>query len=262
MFVTIAVIFIVLATFLLIIYNMYVDYVTKKEADAKVMFTRARNIITESEEILVNQNQLPFSKTLVLILNYRILNALRHLKDDPHFKEADNKIVAQQRKINEILANYREDLAFRPPQSDHDAVTQLREIRRLRKIIRSEIRAGTRVDTVSCQKEDRRLLLLVLKVNISNLMQRVLELRRLQQVGSCKQLIEKGLEVIKSAGIHDEWLDEKAQSLMQIQKDIDAEVRQRGEKEREKIQEAEEAKNSDAPTKSDLDEIFGDKKKW
>ena len=93
-------------------------------------------------------------------------------------------------------------------------------------------------------------------------MQRVLELRRLQQVGSCKQLIEKGLEVIKSAGIHDEWLDEKAQSLMQIQKDIDAEVRQRGEKEREKIQEAEEAKNGDAPTKSDLDEIFGDKKKW
>ena len=165
-------------------------------------------------------------------------------------------------KINEILANYREDLAFRPPQSDHDAVTQLREIRRLRKIIRSEIRAGPRVDTVSCQKEDRRLLLLVLKVNISNLMQRVLELRRLQQVGSCKQLIEKGLEVIKSAGIHDEWLDEKAQSLMQIQKDIDAEVRQRGEKEREKIQEAEEAKNGDAPTKSDLDEIFGDKKKW
>ncbi len=264
MFITIAVIFIVLTTFLLIIYNMYLDYTAKKEADAKTLLARSRNVIAECEDLLLNQAQIPFSKNLVLILRYRILNAYRRLKTDPHFKNADEKIVEQQRQINSVIANYHEDIAFRPPLSDQAAITQLRQIRRLRQIIRMEMKSGTRVDAVSCQKEDRRLQILLLKVNISNLLQRIIELRRLQQIGSCRQLIEKGLDVIKSAPNRDEWLDEKAESLTQMLQDLDSDARLRGERARAKLntQKEESSQSQGRVSSSDLDEIFGDKKKW
>ncbi|MBO8416107.1 MAG: hypothetical protein IAB19_06990, partial [Proteobacteria bacterium] len=201
------------------------------------------------------QNQLPFSKVLVLILRYRILNALKKLKQDPHAKHIDEKIAEQMRMIKETQNNYKEDLAFRPPENDTIAVNQLREIRRLRKLIYTELRAGTPVDPVSCQKEDRRLQLLVLKVNISNLIQRTLDLKRMHQVGSCRQLVEKGLEVIQHSPIKDNWLDDKAMTLSQILADLEKEVK---EKNRRQLEEQVE----DEENKKELDELFGDKKKW
>ncbi len=255
MFITVAVIFIVLATFLLIMYNMYVDYVARRESDLRMLINQARNIISETEELLLNQSQIPFSKVLILVLRYRILNALKKLKADPHAKHIEEKINEQQRLINEVKQNYTEDLAFRPPENDAVAISQLREIRRLRKIIYSEMRAGNPVDPVSCQKEDRRLQLLVLKVNISNLLQRTLELKRLHQVGSCRQLITKGLDVIRKSPIKDNWLDEKAMSLTQILADIDKEVKENNRKEVEQH-------SMDEESKKELDELFGDKKKW
>ncbi len=255
MFITVAVIFIVLATFLLIMYNMYVDYVSRRESDLRMMVNQARNIISETEELLLNQSQIPFSKVLVLVLRHRILNALKKLKSDPHAKHIDEKIIEQQRLISEITRDYKEDLAFRPPENDAIAVSQLREIRRLRKIIYTEMRAGNPVDPVSCQKEDRRLQLLVLKVNISNLIQRTLDLKRMHQVGSCRQLVSKGLEVIKKSPIKDNWLDEKALTLTQILNDIDKEVKENNRREAEQ-------NGMNEENKKELDELFGDKKKW
>ncbi len=259
MFVTVAVIFIVLITFLLIIYNMYVDYASKKEADARLLLNRSRNVIAECEELLLNQNQLPYSKTLVLILHHRIYNCLKKLKDDPFAKDIEQRIADASSAINDVQLNYKEDLAFRPPQNDVAAVAQLREIRRLRKIIFAEMKAGTHVDHSSCAQEDRRLQLLILKVNISNLIQRVLDLKRLQQYGSCRDLIEKGLDVIRSSGIKDQWLDSKASTLTTQMRDIEREIRNRTERDMEKMKK----KDEDSKVKpSELDEIFGDKKKW
>lgn len=255
MFITVAVIFIVLATFLLIMYNMYVDYVARRESDLRMMVNHARNIISDTEELLLNQSQLPFSKVLVLILRSRILNALKKLKQDPHAKHIDEKIAEQQRMIKEHQNNYKEDLAFRPPENDTIAVNQLREIRRLRKLIYTELRSGTPVDPVSFQKEDRRLQLLVLMVNISNLIQRTLDLKRMHQVGSCRQLVEKGLEVIQHSPIKDNWLDDKAMTLSQILADLEKEVKEKSRKQMdEQVQ--------DVENKKELDELFGDKKKW
>ena len=150
MLVTIAVIIIVLATFMLIIYNMYSDYMARRDEDLRILYTRCRNIVSETEELLINQYQLPYSKTIVLILRNRILNALKRLKGDPNAKGIEERIAEQQRLIEEIQNHYKEDLAFRNPESDNVAVMQLRTIRRLRKIIQSELRAGTPVDVNQC----------------------------------------------------------------------------------------------------------------
>ncbi len=255
MLVTIAVIIIVLATFMLIIYNMYSDYMARRDEDLRILYTRCRNIVSETEELLINQYQLPYSKTIVLILRNRILNALKRLKGDPNAKGIEERIAEQQRLINEIQNNYKEDLAFRNPESDNVAVMQLRTIRRLRKIIQSELRAGTPVDVNLCQKEDRRLKLLVLKINISNLIQNVTEMRRLKQVGSCRTMITKGLEVIRRSGIKDNWLMDKSDVLTQMLHDLEKSVREKTQEEIEKV-------NEKSETDAELDEIFGDKKKW
>ena len=255
MLVTIAVIIIVLATFMLIIYNMYSDYMARRDEDLRILYTRCRNIVSETEELLINQYQLPYSKTIVLILRNRILNALKRLKGDPNAKGIEERIAEQQRLINEIQNNYKEDLAFRNPESDNVAVMQLRTIRRLRKIIQSELRAGTPVDVNLCQKEDRRLKLLVLKINISNLIQNVTEMRRLKQVGSCRTMITKGLEVIRRSGIKDNGLMDKSDVLTQMLHDLEKSVREKTQEEIEKV-------NEKSETDAELDEIFGDKKKW
>ena len=255
MLITIAVIIIVLATFMLIIYNMYSDYMSRREEGLRVMYTRCRNIITESEELLINQNQLPYSKTMVLILRNRILSALKRLKGDPTARGIDDRIAEQTKVIADIQNNYKEDLAFRTPESDNVAVAQMRTIRRLRKIIQSELRSGTPVDVNLCQKEDRRLKLLVLKINISNLIQNVIELRNLKQVGSCRTLINKGLEAIRKSGIKDQWLMDKSDALTQILHDLERQVKKKNDEEVEKV-------NEKSETEHDLDEIFGEKKKW
>ena len=93
MLVTIAVIIIVLATFMLIIYNMYSDYMARRDEDLRILYTRCRNIVSETEELLINQYQLPYSKTIVLILRNRILNALKRLKGDPNAKGIEERIA-------------------------------------------------------------------------------------------------------------------------------------------------------------------------
>lgn len=255
MLITIAVIIIVLATFMLIIYNMYSDYMARREEDLRILFTRCRNIVTESEELLINQNQLPYSKTMVLILRHRILNALKRLKGDPNAKGIEERIIEQNKMIHDIQQNYKEDIAFRTPENDNVAVMQLRTIRRLRKIIQAELRAGTPVDVNLCQKEDRRLKLLVLKINISNLIQNVIEMRSLHQVGTCRQLISKGLDVIRRSGIKDNWLMDKSDVLTQMLHELESSVRRKSQEEVEKV-------NEKSETDVELDEIFGDKKKW
>lgn len=78
---------------------MYSDYVARREQDARLISTRARNIITECEELLLNQAQVAFSKTLVLVLHYRIIRALRKRAIDPKTRDEVKDRIANEEKI-------------------------------------------------------------------------------------------------------------------------------------------------------------------
>ena len=259
MFITIAVIFVLQASFLLIIVNMYSDYVARREQDARLISTRARNIITECEELLLNQAQVAFSKTLVLVLHYRIIRALRKRAIDPKTRdEVKDRIANEEKIIAELKTNYKELSTFKAPENDAMAIAQLRVIRRLRSILKSEMTSGIPLNPSQLNKEDRRLYILVLKVNISNLIQKVFEMKRLRQIGSCRQLIDKGLSVIKASGVKDGWLTEKEDLLTNLLNGINAETKIKDPAKKEKA----DADGQSLADKSDLDEIFGDKKKW
>lgn len=77
---------------------MYSDYVARREQDARLISTRARNIITECEELLLNQAQVAFSKTLVLVLHYRIIRALRKRAIDPKTRDEVKDRIANEEK--------------------------------------------------------------------------------------------------------------------------------------------------------------------
>ncbi|MBQ9273600.1 MAG: hypothetical protein IJ228_02210 [Succinivibrio sp.] len=258
MLITIAVMFIVVATFLLIIVNMFSDYSARREQDLRMIISHARNLIAETEELLLNQNQLPYSKTLVLVLHYRIIRALKKIVSgggEVKGTSVKERIANEEKIIAETQTNYHDDMAFRPPESDSMAVNQLRTIKKLRLILKNEIRQGVPVNPSDIQKEDRRLYLLVLKVNISNLVQKVLEMKRLHQIGSCKSLIARGLEVIRKCNVKDDWLVEKSDLLMQLQSGLEAEA-----KSTRKPAATETQQKTD--DQKEIDSLFGDKKKW
>ena len=182
MFITIALIVIVLATFLLIMVNMFSDYSARREQDMRLLVTHAHNVVAETEELLLNQSQLPYSRTLVLVLHYRIVRALKKRAIDPKSSATvRERIAEEERLISEIKSKQHESLAFKPPENDSMAVNQLRAIKKLRAILKSEIKTGIPINPVEIQKEDRRLYVLVMKVNISNLVQKVMEMKRLHR---------------------------------------------------------------------------------
>ncbi len=260
MLITLAVMFVVLATFALIVVNMISDYTTRRDQDLKTLTNHAKNIIADTEDLLLNPNQIAMSRTLLLVLHSRILRCLNKMAEVYNGSSADlknisDRIASEKKIMAEIKSSHRDDLAFRPPENDAVALGQLRTIKRLRTVLRNEMRQGIDASTSDIQIEDRRLYLLVLKVNISNLVQRILELKKLKQTGSCRLLVQKGLEVIQNSNIKDDWINEKADLLNQLQRGLDAEKNRR-------LLDMQADAGKIAEEKKDMDEIFGDKKKW
>ena len=259
MLITLAVIFIVLATFALIVVNMISDYTSRRDQDYRTMVNHARNIISDTEELLLNQAQISMSKVLLLVLHNRILRCLEKMsglqREGISNANVKERLLNEKKIIAEIKSSFHDELAFRPPETDGLALAQLRCIRRLRTILHSEMKIGTIVSTSEIQAGDRRLYLLVLKVNISNLISRTLELKRLKQIGSCRVLVQKGLDVIRKSNIKDEWINEKADLLMQLESGLN-------EEKRDKLKELALDAGRQAEAKKDMDELFGDKKKW
>ena len=68
-------------------------------------------------------------------------------------------------------------------------------------------------------------------------------------------LVQKGLDVIRKSNIKDEWINEKADLLMQLESGLN-------EEKRDKLKELALDAGRQAEAKKDMDELFGDKKKW
>ena len=63
--------------FLVITYNIVQQYKQKQESDRRYTMSKQKQLIDESDELLLNANRLPYTKTLVLLLQNRILDALK-----------------------------------------------------------------------------------------------------------------------------------------------------------------------------------------
>ncbi len=239
--------------FLTIAYNIFQQHKQKQEIDRRAIVARQKIIIEEAEDILLNVNQMPYSKTLILLLQTRILDALRTLQQaTPNVGAIAQRIQDVENQLKYVRENYKGDEnSFRLPDSDRQAIQMLQTAKKLRAIVRLEHNKG-KIDPQSFAAEDRRLELMMLKVNIANLLQKAMEARLQNQIGTAKQLLTKGINALSVIRDKDAYLIASEEEMRATLRDINEQQEKVSQREREELQEKQD----------DLDVLFQPKRKW
>ena len=247
-----------LLLFVLIGYNIIQQYKQKIEAERRIAIAKQRAVIAEVEELLLNATRMPFSKSLLLILQNRIRNALLiMLKSSPGSTPIRDHFTNSEAQIQQIKSNYTppDESVFRTPENDKEALALLQVTKKIRAVLRSEHAKG-KINTEVFVAEDHRLEIMQLKINLENSMKRIMDAKLSKQFGSANQMINKLLKVLSSITDKDSYLDQKQQQLIAYQAEIKSHLLKTNDEELRMIKEKEQEK------KNDLDELFADKKKW
>lgn len=238
--------------FFTIAYNIFQQYKQKQEIDRRGVIARQKVIIEETEDILLNVNRLPLNKIVILLLQNRILDAMRILLPyTPNAQLLQQRIDDVQNQIKYVNENYKDEGVFRAPDSDRQAIQMLQTIKKLRLILRME-HNKSKIDPQSFSVEDRKLELMLLKVNIANLLQKAMEARVQRQMGTAKQLLAKGINVLGGIGDKDNFLLSREEEMRKTLKEMNEQLEQESKKEREELKEKQD----------DLDVLFQPKRKW
>nr|WP_321242801.1 DNA repair protein [uncultured Tolumonas sp.] len=239
--------------FLTIAYNIFQQHKQQQEIDRRAIVARQKVIIEEAEDILLNVNRLSYSKTLVMLLQNRLLDALRTIQNvTPNVSAINQRIEDVRNQIKYVNEHYKgEDSHFRSPDSDRQAIQMLQTTKKLRAIVRMEHNKG-KIDPQSFSVEDRRLELMLLKINIANLLQKAMDARVQRQIGTAKQLLTKGISALGVIHDKDAYLIASEEEMKSTLRDINDQLERESQKEREEIQEKQD----------DLDVLFQPKKKW
>ena len=240
--------------FLVIAYNIMQQYKQRQEADRRVLMTKQKLIIDESDELLLNASRLPYTKALVLLLQNRILDALRAISQaNPALNSVRQRIQDVTAQINYVQEHYQsnEESAFRAPDSDRQALQMLQLVKKIRAVMRVEQNKG-KIDPQAFVAEDRRLELLLLKINIANLIQRALDARVQRQFGSAKQMLTKGITTLAAIHDKDAWLVTREEEMRMALREMAEQLEKANQKELDQLNEK----------KDDLDVLFQPKRKW
>ena len=240
--------------FLVIAYNIMQQYKQKQETDRRILMTKQKLIIDESDELLLNASRLPYTKSLVLLLQNRILDALRAISQaNPALNSVRQRIQDVTAQINYVQEHYQanEESAFRAPDSDRQALQMLQLVKKIRAVMRVVQNKG-KIGPQAFVAEDRRLELLLLKINIANLIQRALDARVQRQFGSAKQMLTKGITTLAAIHDKDAWLIAREEEMRMALREMAEQLEQANQKELDQLNEK----------KDDLDVLFQPKRKW
>ena len=128
-----------------IVYNLYSNYKNEKERERKRKIARYKEVITDTDELLLNANHLPYTKTLVLVLQNRILTALNGILEcNPSLNSIRTRTADINKQIEYVQKNYTtgEDNPFVNPSNDRQALQMLKSIKKLRRVLRIEHNRG------------------------------------------------------------------------------------------------------------------------
>ncbi len=249
---------ITLLLFVVIGYNIVQQYRQKLEADERLAVSKQRAVISEVDELLLNATRMPFSKSLLLILQNRIRNALLiMLKTSSKNATIRDHLKNTEMQIQQVREHYTppNESIFRAPGNDREALVLLQVTRKIRAVIRSEHAKG-KINTQAFVAEDRSLEIMQLKINIENGVKRILSAKQSKQYGSANQMINKLLKVLQSIPDKDAYLEQQQSQLVTLQEEIKSDLSETNDKELAAM------KAKDKEKQADLDVIFQDKKKW
>ncbi|MGL4717037.1 MAG: DNA repair protein, partial [Aeromonas sp.] len=141
---------------------------------------------------------------------------------------------------------------FKSPESDRQAIQMLQLVKKLRALLRVEHNKG-KIDPQAFAQEDRRLELMLLKINIANLLKRAMDAHIQGQYGSCRQLYTKGLTALGSVSDKDPYLLAREEDIRQGLIALDELQQQNSAQDLQNIKDKE---------TDELDVLFQPKKKW
>jgi len=249
---------IALLLFVVIGYNIIQQYKQKIGAEKRILMGKQKAIVTEVDELLLNIVKMPFSKSLLLILQNRTRNALLTMVDiSPHIKSIRNHLTNLNAQIQQVKDNYTppDPNSFRTPDDNKEALQLLQVTRKIRAVLRSEHARG-KVSTETFAAEAQNIEMIQLKINVENSIKHINNSKAAQQFGSANQMISKLLNMLDSVPNKDNYLLNKEQLLKQYQTEITSQITNANNEELRVRHEKETA------NKKDLDVLFAEKKKW
>ena len=235
-------------------YNVMLQYRTKVEAVKKQESTRYLAIIDATEDLIGNAHHLPYSQELLVCLNQRILDALEAMLElEPKNRQLGQRVENMKNQIQQLKENYTggESTSFKVPNSDKQAIIMLKLVKRLRDTIRSEHNKG-RFNTQGYVTENARLETIQIRINIENVIKRANEAVMRNQVGTARQLLKKGIDALASK--NDNYSNQAREKLTTMLNELEQNKKDQNAEELMAMEEKERT--------SDMDALFGEKKKW
>lgn len=252
---TIVIILIVVLIIVAIVVNALQQHKEKVEAEKRAELAKLKAIVDETEQVLLSSEHMPVSQKLIFILNQRITNALRSIKDgNPDFPEIKKRLQEAETKTGSIdqIAPPPSNDSFHLPNNDKQIIQYIQAVKKLRILLRSEHSKG-QVDTQSFSAEDKRLESLQLRVNVETLSKRGNAALKTNLLGSARQYFEKAIKALEAQSQPDEYNLSRKAALQKQLNSIQENLRNTNAQDAAKRQEEE---------RDDLDELFAPKKKW
>ncbi|MBR9857603.1 MAG: DNA repair ATPase [Gammaproteobacteria bacterium] len=240
--------------FLVIVYNILQQYRQKQAAERRTLLLRHKNIINETDELLLHAGQLPFSKALVVALYNRILSSLQIMQQqDPASTQVKSRKANIEQQLQQVKEHYQmEQSSLKPPESDQQAIHMLKIVKRLRALLRIEHNNG-KLGNQTFVVEDRRLELVQLKINLANLVKRARLALDNKNNQMARQMLTKGLNVLEQVPDKDEQLKSIEENLQLRLNELDNNL--------VKVEQEQKAREEEQE-KSELDQLFEPKRKW
>ncbi len=240
--------------FLIIIYNILQQYRQKQEAEKRTLLLKHKNIINETDELLLHASQLPFSKALVMVLYNRILHSLHTMQQqDLANAQIKSRRINIEQQLQQVKEHYQmEQTTLKTPESDQQAIHMLQIVKRLRALLRIEHNKG-KLGNQTFVVEDRHLELMQLKINLINLAKRAQMALSNKDSNMARQMLTKGLSVLEQVPDKDDQLKSLEENLQQRLSELTQTQSQAIQEQKARAEEQE---------KSELDLLFEPKKKW
>jgi hypothetical protein len=252
---TVIIVLIVALVIVGLIVNAVQQHKNKIDADRRTELSKQKSIIDNTEAALIASEQIPISQRLIFVMQRRIIAAMKVAKQMGDNATGSNERVKSAEdslKSIDISQPPPSDDNFKLPQGDKQIILFIRGIKTLRALLRSEFKKN-RIESRVFLAEDKLLERLQLRANVETLIRRSETAIKNNQLGSARQCLEKAIGALAGQPNPDEFINTRKGELEEQLRNIEINLKTVNSRDVAKKEKSE---------KSDIDELFGQKKKW
>ncbi|MCO4320107.1 hypothetical protein [Aliidiomarina quisquiliarum] len=233
--------------------NAIQQHKQRAELERRQQIYRYRNILDETEDLIILASDFPLGKALLHVLRCRARDALKLLVAvQPTVTDLQVRLEEYEQAVNSFDPNDKALLVenFTIPEQDKQIVFMLQGLKKIRRSLRAE-HSRNRVDSQTFHEEDRRIEKTLLRISAESLIRRGEAAYLTGMIGSARQYLEKAYRTLNDVGFTDEYIVTKQAYIKEKLEEITASLRAANAKDAKKRNE-----------KSAIDELFEPKKKW